>query len=173
MLVLSAMSPLFVLWAIRGSDLFSNYWFEAGCVLLFLFFNGILVWMIWKARKSNDTRPLVVGATEDRHHDVLVYLFALMLPFYAADLNSWRDFSATLIAFGLIVFLFWHLNLHYMNLVVAVGGYRVYAVTSCSVGERNSGMDSFIVITKRPSLRKELTIRALQVTGTLFIEEER
>ena len=52
----------------------------------------------------------------------------MLLPFYSEDIGTWRDLGATLAALAFIVFLFWHLNLHYMNLLFAVRGLRVFTV---------------------------------------------
>ena len=52
-----------------------------------------------------------------------LYLFAMLLPFYSQDLGSWRYLGASFAALAFIVFLFWHLNLHYMNLLFAALGF--------------------------------------------------
>ena len=67
---------------------------------------------------QSDKRELTVGTADDHRDHILVYLFAMLLPFYSEDIGTWRDFGATLAALAFIVFLFWHLNLHYMNLSV-------------------------------------------------------
>ena len=120
-MVLSSISPLFVLWAIRGTELIPDLYFIAGCVALSVVPTLVLLVREAIARKQNDTRLLVVGRVEDNRGHVLVYLFAILLPFYRQDIDTWREFSALLAALLFIVFLFWHLNFHYMNILFAHG----------------------------------------------------
>jgi hypothetical protein len=46
----------------------------------------------------------------------------MAMPFYADTLAPWRTLAAAMPALGFMVFLFWHLNLHYMNILFAVLG---------------------------------------------------
>lgn len=115
MMVLSSLSPLFILWAIRGNPLISDYYLICGCLLMVVIPNAFLYERILAAKRNNDKRTLKVGLADDHRDHLLVYLFAILLPLYDANLSEQRDFAATLVAFFFIIFLFWHLNLHYMN----------------------------------------------------------
>ena len=115
-MVLSSLSPLFVLLAIRGNAVLSDIWFVTGCTLMTLLPNGFLWLRIARARSDKDERSLVAGASEDHRGHVLVYLFAILLPFYQQELESVRDLVAMGLALIFIVYLFWYLNLHYMNI---------------------------------------------------------
>ena len=117
---LSSISPLFILWAIRGNSLIPDRWFAGFCALMVIVPNAFLWLRIRTARQQSDKRELTVGAADDHRDDILVYLFAMLLPFYSEDIGTWRDLGTTLAALAFIVFLFWHLNLHYMNLLFAV-----------------------------------------------------
>ena len=110
-MALSSMSPLFFLWSIRGTNLIPDKYFVTSCLLMATLPTGFLLYREFMARKLNDTRRLVVGMTEDHRGHVLVYLFAILLPFYRQNVDTWRDFFAILAALVFIVFLFWHLNL--------------------------------------------------------------
>ena len=113
LMVLSSLAPLFVLMAIRGNCLFPEVYFVAACLALAILPSMFLWWRVRNARRQNDTRPLVTGPTEDHRGHVLVYLFATLLPFYREEIGNYRDLLAMCAALGLIVFLFWRLNLHY------------------------------------------------------------
>src|SRR4029450_7647233 len=128
LMVLSSISPLFILWAIRGNSLIPDRYFIAFCVLMVIVPNAFLWLRIRTATKQADKRELTVGTADDHRDHILVYLFAMLLPFYSEDLGTWRDLGASLAALAFIVFLFWHLNLHYMNLLVAARGSRVFPV---------------------------------------------
>jgi len=118
LMVLSSISPLFIIWAIRGSGLIPDQYFLILCGIMVFVPYAFLLLRIRTARKLEEKRELVVGTAEDHRDHILVYLFAILLSFYAADLSTWRDLAAALVAIGFIVFLFWHLNLHYMNILL-------------------------------------------------------
>jgi len=117
-MVLSSLSPLFILWAIRGSKLIPSTYFVSACMLMVIVPNAFLFLRLWIAKRRYDTREIFIGRAEDHRDHLLVYLFTLLLPFYAISLTDWREFSATLVAICFIVFLFWNLNLHYMNVLL-------------------------------------------------------
>ena len=52
--------------------------------------NAFLWLRIGTARRQADKRELVVGTADDHRDHILVYLFAMLLPFYSVDLQSWR-----------------------------------------------------------------------------------
>jgi hypothetical protein len=95
----------------------------------------------------------------------------MLLPFYAADMDSWRGMASALTAVLFIIFLFYHLNLHYMNIIFAAKGYRIFTVFPDS-GEALAGYGhSTILITKRNNLPPGLKLKTLRVSDTVFLEE--
>jgi hypothetical protein len=172
LMVLSSISPLFILWAIRGNSLIPDRWFIAFCVLMIVVPNGFLWLRIRTAKKQADRRELSVGTADDHRDHILVYLFAMLLPFYSEAIGTWRDLSATLAALAFIVFLFWHLNLHYMNLVFAVLGYRVFTVSSPADGNALTGRARQAVITRRVSLVSGDRLVAYRLSDTVYLEAE-
>ena len=90
LMVLSSISPLFILWAIRGNSLIPDLYFIAFCLLMVVAPNGFLWLRLRTARKNKDKRDLTIGKADDHRDHMLVYLFAMLLPFYSEDLGSWR-----------------------------------------------------------------------------------
>lgn len=172
LMVLSSISPLFILWAIRGNSLFPDSWFIGFCLLMVAVPNGFLWLRIQVAKHRRDTRVITVGAADDHRDHILVYLFAIMLPFYSVAINSWRDFGATLAALAFIVFLFWHLNLHYLNLLFAAFHYRVFTISPPLDGNPLSGRDRQALITRRVSISPGERISAYRLSDTVYIEAE-
>ena len=148
-MVLSSLAPLFVLMAVRGNHLIPEQFFTAVCLALAILPSVFLWWRIHTARKRKDVHPRMIGRTEDHRSYVLVYLFATLLPFYREEIGDYRDLLAMGLALGLIVFLFWRLNLHYLNLYFLFAGYRIYTVSTPH--DENSGTEikDFVVITRR------------------------
>ncbi len=170
LMVLSSISPLFILWAIRGIKLIPDVYFLPFCALMVVVPNGFLWLRIRTARKLRETRQIVVGTAEDHREHLLVYLFSMLLPFYATDFGEWRDFAATVAALGFIVFLFWHLNLHYMNLLFAVFGYRVFTIYPAADGNPLSGRISQVLITRRMAVLPDERLVAYRLSDTVYFE---
>jgi len=172
LMVLSSISPLFILWAIRGTSLVPDHLFISICVLMVALPNTFLWLRIRTAKKQNDKRLLTVGSADDHRDHILVYLFAMLLPFYSAELCTWRDFLATIAALAFIVFLFWHLNLHYMNLIFAALGLRVFTVYPPVERSPLTGRTPYVVITRRVSLAPGEQIIAYRLSNTVYLEAE-
>ena len=169
-MVLSGMSPLFILWAIKGNKIVSDGYLLSACAALVLIPNLVLWLRIRAAKEQNDLRDVVVEKAEDHRDHLLVYLFAMLLPFYPIDTNSVRDISALLAALAFIVFLFWHLNLHYMNIWFAIRGYRVYVIIPIEDKNVLSGRASLVLITTRTDILKGESIKAYRLSDTLCFE---
>lgn len=170
LMVLSSVSPLFILWAIRGTALIPDVYFLMFCGLMVIVPNAFLFLRISTAKKNRESRALVVGTAEDHRDHLLVYLFAMLLPFYADTLATYRALSAALAALGFIVFLFWHLNLHYMNVVFAVLGYRVFTLYPVADANPLSGRTTYVLITRRVCLSAGEHITAYRISDTVYFE---
>lgn len=170
LMVLSSISPLFILWAIRGNSLIPDRYFIAFCLLMVVAPNGFLWLRLRTARRLQEKRELTVGKADDHRDHILVYLFAMLLPFYSEDLGSWRYLGSAVAALAFIVFLFWHLNLHYMNLLFAALGYRVFTVYPPCDGNPLSGKTSLALITRRVSLSSGEHLIAYRLSDTVYLE---
>lgn len=170
MMVLSSISPLFILWAIRGNKLIPEYYFLGFCVFMVALPSGYLWRRIMIAKKLKQIRPIVIGKAEDHRDHLLVYLFAMLLPFYTADLNTWRDMATVLVALAFIIFLFWHMNLHYMNILFAVFGYRVFTIYPKKDDNPLSGKTRLVLITKRVAMSEGEQVEAYRLSNTVYFE---
>jgi hypothetical protein len=132
---------------------------------------NVFLWLrIRVAKKLQDKRDLVIGSAENHRDHLLVYLFAMLMPLYPIDTGTWRDLAALLSALAFIVFLFWHLNLHYMNLIFAIRGYRVFTVSPPRDANTLSGKDSQVLITPRVTLLSGERIIAYRLSDTVYFE---
>lgn len=172
LMVLSSISPLFILWAIRGNSLIPDSWFIGFCALMVVMPNSFLWWRIRTAKKQSDTREIQVGTADDHRDHILVYLFAMLLPFYSETIGTWRDLGATVAALAFIVFLFWHLNLHYMNLLFAMRGLHVFTVCPPADGNPLTGKSRQALITHRVGLAPGTRLIAYRLSDTVYLEAE-
>ena len=173
LMLMSSISPLFVLWGMRGNSIVPEQWFLGFCALMVLLPNGFLWWRIRTAKRLREIRQLVAGKADDHRDHLFVYLFAMLLPFYAEKLATWRDVAATLTALGFIVFLFWHLNLHYMNIVFAWFNYRVFTIYPTADGNSLSSNQSWVLITKRAYVAEGDHLNAYRISDTVYLEVQK
>ena len=105
---------------------------------------------------------------QDHRDYILTYLFAILLPIYALNLDTFRDSLVVIIALILIIFTFWIMNLHYMNLFFAILGYNFFTINpDQKVGQP---VTSFVLITKRTYLNMGQIINVCRISDTVFIE---
>ena len=169
-MVLCGLAPLFVLMAVRGNGVVPEVWFASGCVALIALPLAVLVVRLDSAFKSDEPLVLVVGDVEDNRSHLISYLFATLLPFYRGPLSSPGDLVALLVALAFIIFLFWHLNLHYMNVALAVFGYRIYTVSPTGLENPYSSRQPMVLITRRKYLASGDRVRCYRLSETLRLE---
>ncbi|MGD8719877.1 MAG: hypothetical protein PVH29_13790 [Candidatus Zixiibacteriota bacterium] len=170
MMVLSSFTPLFVLWAIRGCSVVPNSFFIAGCVILIIIPNTVLIWRWLTAKRQGDRFVKVIHKAEDNRGSLIVYLFAMLLPLYSTNITTGRDLAAAIVAVILIILLFYHLNLHYMNVFFAFLGYRVFTVHATDSSDVRGDKDDFILLTKRATLKEGEKLNALRISNTVYLE---
>lgn len=170
LMVLASIAPLFIIWAIQGSRLICDSVWIPVCVGMVVLPNLALVARFLIAKRNRDIRPLAVGHADDHRDHLLVYLFAMLLPFYNADPASLRSLVAILFALTFIVFLFWHLNLHYMNIVFAIAGYHVFTVHPLEDGNRLSGREDFVLISRRTTVPDGQIVNAYRISDSVYWE---
>jgi hypothetical protein len=173
LMVLSSFSPLFILWGFRGTNTLSDLVFIPICITLVLLPNAILGIRVLLARKNNDTKSFKILEIKDQSDHVLVYLFAMLIPLYDANMGSERDFYAVCFALLLIVFLFWKLNLHYINIIFSIFGYSIFnLIVERNLNSNTIVCSSAILISKNDYLGTKQNITAFRLSDTVFLERE-
>ena len=173
LMVLSGLAPLFILWAIRGVAFIPDHLLIFLCSVIVIIPNVILIYRFAIAIKNRDEHIRYIGDTEDHRPYLLVYLLSMLLPFYRQSFDTLREVLALSAALALIIFLFWYLNLHYLNILLAIFNYRIFTVHPPHSNNPNSDSSSFILITKRRNLRRGQELIALRITDTVYMERNR
>lgn len=163
-MIVSSLSPLFLLWAVRGIKPFPDQWLIPACCILVAGPNIVLFARIRIAKRRGDKRTISIKAADDPRDHLLVYLFAMLIPLIDANIGTLRDSAATIVALLLVIFLFWHLNLHYMNVLFAIFGYRVFTVRD------DDGTHVFVILSQRANLERGSTLQAYRLSNTVYIE---
>lgn len=169
-MILSSISPLFALLAIRGIPNFSDGYFEIICSLLVIGPNCAL-WVRIRSAKINEGKSIrLIGKTDNDSYHIIIYLFAMLLPFYRQDLDAVRELVATIAALAFIIILFWRFNLHYINLYFLICGYRVFTVHPVKEAGPHSENVSWTLITRRSSLPAGDSLLVYRITNTVYLE---
>lgn len=170
LLVLGGMSPLFILWAIRGSPLIQDKYFVSGCLIAFTVSNAYIPVLIVATKRAKVPRRVTVDRVDDRRSDVLAYLFAMMLPFYTVSLESWRDVTASAVAFMFVLCLFVGLRLHFLNFWLIVFGFHCYSTTTLRSEFSDVKTAELIILTRNGGLSQGDVVKGWSVTPNFVLE---
>lgn len=172
----SSLSPVFLLWAIRGIDKIDDkYWIPA-CLAMFTIPTAILVLARRYQTKIDNSQTIsVVRVREEREH-LLTYLFAMLIPLFDANLEGWRDLTAVATAFLFVLLLFWHMRLHYMNLYFALRGYRIFTVevelSTTANNRARKTLTTYAVLSKRHCIPEGETLTGIRLGGDVLIDKD-
>ncbi|MDV4155895.1 hypothetical protein [Rhizobium brockwellii] len=173
-LVWSSVSPVFLLWAVRGVDAVRDQVWIPFCVGLFLLPTLIIYAFFGISKRNKNTKTITVIDAKDQREHLLTYLFAMLLPLFDANLDAMRDIVSIFIAFAFITFLFWHMRLHYMNLIFAILGYRIFTVEVRFGGspEDQDRIATYAVISKRHYIPAQKPLTGYRLGGNVLVDEK-
>lgn len=174
LLVWSSLSPVFLLWAIRGVERVSDGMWIPTCLLLFLF-PTILLWVFFnRAKRQENNKTITICSAKDQREHLLTYLFAMLIPLFDVNLGGYRDLTAVAIALLFVIFLFWHMRLHYMNLFFAMYGYRIFTVEAVSGTDPGDGdnprLVTYAVLSKRHNLTSGKPLTGWRLGGNVLVD---
>lgn len=170
-MVLASLSPLFILWAVRGINCVPDRYLVPACTSLVILPNLVLFGRLALAKRAKDVQSKMVGSADDHRDHLLVYLFAVLLPLWDAGADSVRSAVGIVVALLFVLFLFWHMNLHYMNVFFALLGRRVFSVYDADKGSMASDPASFILITWRRAIPTDTRLDAYRISNRVFWEK--
>jgi hypothetical protein len=174
-LVWSSLSPVFLLWAIRGVEKIpDNIWIPV-CITLFLL-PTFLLWCFLKlAKHQQNQKTITVQSAKDQREHLLTYLFAMLIPLFDANLGGYRDLISVFVALLFVVFLFWHMRLHYMNLFFAMLGYRIFTVEVVSgtkpEDRASQRLVTYAVLSKRHNLSTGEPLTGWRLGGNVLVDQ--
>jgi hypothetical protein len=168
-LVLACMSPLFILLAIRGMGSIPFVFYFPACLFFAIAPNLYLLYRIYIAKKNNDRKNITIHAHSDNKDQLLTYIFAMLIPLYQASFSSINDLYAALCALIFVIYIFYHMELYYMNFWFALFDYRVLTI------EADPSTSIFstkhVLITKKKTIIKDSTITPLRITDFLLFDK--
>ncbi len=171
-LVVWSLSPVFLVWAIRGSSMISQLWLWAGASLATIGPALIYLGSISLAKKSGtggNLEQLTVKRLTDRREHLLSYLFPLLLSVWSLDFKTHRELIAFFVVIGFTGIAFWHLQLIYVNIWFAIAGYRSVQVERAS--DQAHTLRPIILLTRNGRLCENTQINALRITNNLYLDQ--
>jgi predicted small integral membrane protein len=172
-MVVASLSPLFILWAIRGAPGVPDKWWIPFCLLCVIVPN-IVLFSRWRiAQSKNDHRVILVRSATDRSEHLLVYLFAMLIPLFGVELGGLRSVIAIFVAVIFVVFVFWHMNLHYMNILFAAFGYHVFTIEAAtsSSSDINAPTHNLILLSKRDTIKPSVQLDTVRLSDTVLVDK--
>ncbi|WP_176247537.1 hypothetical protein [Mesorhizobium australicum] len=141
----------------------------------FLLPNLMLWWILRQARKAENTKTIHISSAKDQREHLLTYLFAMLIPLFDANTDGMRDIIAVSIAFIFVMFLFWHMRLHYMNLFFAVWGYRIFTVEAkigtTEMDRKRNRFVTYAVISRRHFIPDDDALTGYRVGGRVLFDK--
>ena len=168
-LVLACMAPLFLLMAIRGVGVVPWEFYFPIFLGLAIVPNIYLIARIVVAIHRNDRKLIKIGGITDNREQLITYIFATLLPLFQSSVSTDQDLYASLCALLLIIFVFGHMELYYMNFFFALAGYRVISLKP-NAAQSGSQVDH-VLITKRRQLPEGTEIHPFRVTNFLLFDK--
>ena len=175
LLVWSSLSPVFLLWAIRGVETIPDRIWVPACMAVFLLPTILLGLFFRRAKRQENNKTITIHSAKDQREHLLTYLFAMLIPLFDANLGGHRDLIAIFVALLFVLFLFWHMRLHYMNLFFAMRGYRIFTVEAVSGTARTDGdslrLVTYAVLSKRHNLASGKPITGWRLGGNVLVDQ--
>lgn len=171
-LVVWSLSPVFLVWAIRGSGMISQLWLWVAAMLATLGPALIYLGSVNLAKQSGtggNLEQLTVKRLTDRREHLLSYLFPLLLSVWSLDFKTHRELLAFFVVISFTGIAFWHLQLTYVNIWFAIAGYRSVQVER--VSDQSHTLRPIILLTRNGRLCENTQINALRITNNLYLDQ--
>jgi hypothetical protein len=171
-LVLGSLSPIFIVWALRQEDLVPFRLRLSLAIASVIIPNGLL-WLRYRSAKATGLagsfQALKVLRLTDRREHLISYLFPIVLSLLTVDVKTWNQLASFLFVLLLTGVIFWHLQLTYVNVWLALVGFRAVQVER----EQTAGgkpLLPIILLTRHRRLKENDEIRAVRITNSLFVQ---
>ena len=169
-MVISSISPLFILWAVKGVAIIPDIVLIPTCIAIVVSSCGFVLLRVQVAKKRRDMRLMKVGTVANYDYHALTYIFAMLLPFYRKDISTGRELAAILIAILFIIIIFWYLNLHYMNIIFIFGRYKTYLIHPPAELNPLGGRIPFVLVTRRTDIASGEEVTGYRITDSVYLE---
>lgn len=161
LLFLSSYSPLLVVFSLLDS--FGRGTPSIICAILAAVFAAMLPVLFWTNRRT-DLQELRLTTAEPRDGDVLAYVATYLVPFASSVVATSHEKAALGVFIGLIGVLYVRTELFYVNPLLAIAGYRVYAADT-------PGGTPVILLCRRRFIAPNLSLSARRISDYIWWEQ--
>ena len=183
MMIIGSFAPLFILLIIKGSPTITDKNLQTVSLVPENIYSWTLAALaiiptlaiclrIRHSLKAKDSRTITAGEVTDSREQLLIYLLPLILPLYQNSYSSMRDVWAVLALMLFIIYILYHLDLHYMNLIFAFFGYRVYTVRAEDSKNPANSQCPFVILSRRHNIPSGVELSLHRISDTVYIEYE-
>lgn len=169
--VIASFSPLFILLGIKGNKHLSDLALWSSVIFLVFLPNGLLYLRWWLIRKSDQVIELQIMDSTDNRDSLVIYLLAVLLALYGVNPESVREWVAYALTVLFVIILFWMTNLHHLNVLFNILGYKTYTITIKVNGSNGVKSMKAVLLTKsqQPSINR--SISCYRLSHDIFIEQ--
>ena len=161
LMIISSLAPLFIMLAFRGANnIISDelLWIITGAIL---FVPTVFIYLRIKISiKNREIFELTTENTTQNKEYLFTYLFTILLPLYSLSITSCRELLAVLSAIVFVMLVLWNMNLHYINILFALFGYRIFTLKAD---------DSKLLISTKHYIDDKIT-KAHRLSNSVYIE---
>jgi len=161
MLIVSSLAPLFIMLSFRGASNVipdSTLWIVTASVLIIPSF--LILIRIISAQKKHEIYELQTSETTQNKEYLFTYLFTILLPLYSLSITTMRELLAVFSAILFVILVLWNMNLHYVNILFALFGYKIYTLKSD---------ESKLLISSKLYINSDIT-KAHRISNSVYIE---
>lgn len=169
--VIASFTPLFLLLGVKGNLYLSDEALWWSLAALILIPNALLLvrWLI--VRNGDQVIELQIEDCSDNRDSLVIYLLAVLLALYGVTPENGREWIAYGLTIFFVILLFWMANLHHLNVVFNLAGYRTYTVTLKVNGARGGHTGKGVLLTKRLQPPANRAMQCYRLSHDVFIEK--
>lgn len=165
-LLISSISPVFILLAIKGISLPNDMWNNVFRISLFLI--AILSFVPLairynEARKESPIDKNVSSNIKPCTEEYSTYIISIALPLCQNDISNTNDLIYCIAMLSIVIFIFYIFNLYYLNIFFYMFNYRLYKI----INEN----ETFVLISNKKIKKLENTsVKTIKLTNSTFLD---
>jgi hypothetical protein len=157
----SSYSPLIAVFALL--DTFGRGTPSIVCAALAVLGVALLP-LLWLTNRRTSAQPLTIAKASPRDGDVLAYIASYLVPFASTAAHTVHEKIAIAIFIGLIGVLYVRTEMFYVNPLLALAGFRVYAVET----PRGTPV---VLLCRRRFIAPSTSIEAVRISDYIWREK--
>ena len=140
-------------------------WWVVGTLLALGIASLLVLWLYFqRARHRMYVEQKKVTRVERRDTEVMSYIATYLIPFLSFTLNTWQQVTALVLFIVVLMVVYVHSNMIYINPVLNIVGYRLHEV------EVENGTQAHFYIARKRVVPNE-NIRFVRLSDDIYLEK--